>query len=801
MTTAKEKFILKQKSCCNPFGAHEKPKSSGLRAVSQKAIAAHPSLKLQSAQKICTQCRKKLAKRQPGVVETQSEIPLPVTSSAISSSEDNDGGGESPIPGSSGEFEFHSPEMEQNTLNESLGLIGESPIPKKRLAADKYVKSKTKKIGDTVKKKLEIATGLPSNKLQDAGQEMIEQLKHKFESTTKKSEQVQVLTVLPKSWTIAEITEEFDVSSYMARKAKALVSEQGILTMPNPKTGKAISKEIEEKVREFYLSETISRQMPGMKDFVSVLVNGKKQHMQKHLVLCNLKEVYELFKEAHPNVKIGFSKFAELRPRQYVLAGSSGTHSVCVCTTHQNVKLMFTGAKLDSVTGGEFKDYSHCLAAIQCNPPRIECFFGKCSECPGMAGLQDKLETYMQDNMIDQVQYKQWTSTDRSNLETKVQTVADFLDSFQSSLQKLLPHSFIAKQQSRYLQNLKNTLEPGVFLVIADFAENYSFVVQDASQSFHWNNLQATIHPFVCYYRQSMQDKTPEHINFAIISECNIHDTVAVHLFQKLFLQFLTTKFGQRPKKVCYFSDGCAAQYKNRNNFSNLCLHEEDFGVPAEWHFFATSHGKGPSDGVGGTIKRLAGKASLQRPYDQQIITPRQLFEFADSEIANVNCQFATAEQYEQESKLLKARFEETRTIPGTLKLHCFVPVSKEKVTVRAFSFSAEERKEHVKLTPGMIDHNVSAITGYVTVDYDGHWWVACVMEHTPERHEVDVKFLHPHGPSPAYTFPEPSDPLTIDYQDVLTTVEPTTATGRTYCISKKETSAAVAALKRKLKA
>lgn len=106
-----------------------------------------------------------------------------------------------------------------------------------------------------------------------------------------------------------------------------------------------------------------------------------------------------------------------------------------------------------------------------------------------------------------------------------------------------------------------------------------------------------------------------------------------------------------------------------------------------------------------------------------------------------------------------------------------------------------------MKLTPGMIVHNVSAITGYVTVDYDGHWWVACVMEHSPERHEVDVKFLHPHGPSPSYTFPEPSDHLTIDYQDVLTTVEPTTATGRTYSISKKETSAAVAALKRKLKA
>ena len=65
------------------------------------------------------------------------------------------------------------------------------------------------------------------------------------------------------------------------------------------------------------------------------------------------------------------------------------------------------------------------------------------------------------------------------------------------------------------------------------------------------------------------------------------------------------------PKKIFYFSDGAAAQYKNRKNFTNLAYHEEDYGVPAEWHFFATSHGKGPCDGIGGTVKRLATKASL----------------------------------------------------------------------------------------------------------------------------------------------------------------------------------------------
>jgi len=53
----------------------------------------------------------------------------------------------------------------------------------------------------------------------------------------------------------------------------------------------------------------------------------------------NLKEAYQRFKEKHPMEKIGFSKFADLCPKHCVLAGASGTHAVCVCTIHQNIKL------------------------------------------------------------------------------------------------------------------------------------------------------------------------------------------------------------------------------------------------------------------------------------------------------------------------------------------------------------------------------------------------------------------------------------------------------------------------------
>ena len=34
-----------------------------------------------------------------------------------------------------------------------------------------------------------------------------------------------------------------------------------------------------------------------------------------------------------------------------------------------------------------------------------------------------------------------------------------------------------------------------------DFAENYSFIIQDTIQGFYWQNGQATLHPFAVYYR------------------------------------------------------------------------------------------------------------------------------------------------------------------------------------------------------------------------------------------------------------------------------------------------------------
>ena len=281
-------------------------------------------------------------------------------------------------------------------------------------------------------------------------------------------------------------------------------------------------------------------------------------------ILSNLKEVYYAFKDKYPNEKVGFSKFAELRPRHCVLAGASGTHSVCVCTIHQNVKLMVQGVKLSDLSATNLASYQHCLTRILCNPP------------------------------------------------SPILQLCTFFKS--ALLKRVIP----------------------------------------AEQPF---------------------------------------------------------------KKVIYFSDGAASQYKNRENFLNLCHHKEDFGISAEWHFSATSHGKGACDGLGGTVKRLAARVSLQRPYDQQIMTPRQLFDWAT---ITVHFEYCTIEDYEREKHYLEERFQVSQTIHCTRKLHSFVPTSEDTLAVKSYSVSLTSKE--VKVTSADSEIPLENISGFVTCAYQQNW-------------------------------------------------------------------------------
>ena len=98
-------------------------------------------------------------------------------------------------------------------------------------------------------------------------------------------------------------------------------------------------------------------------------------------------------------------------------------------------------------------------------------------------------------NDIFQIEYQSWFQTDRCTIASKTVNVHEFMDILGEKVMKLKTHDFFAKKQSFFVNNVKSNVQEREFLVCCDFAENYAFVIQNSTQSFHWNNESPKIWP------------------------------------------------------------------------------------------------------------------------------------------------------------------------------------------------------------------------------------------------------------------------------------------------------------------
>lgn len=543
-------------------------------------------------------------------------------------------------------------------LNEVFSDAGLPEIDKSQLRYKKYATETLNNFVSFLSKNVFTAAEVSHD-----SEEIIEQLKSKFATASTRCEKVQILSILPQSWTASKIQQEFNTTYYLASQTKELVAEQGIFCSTRKKLGPTrMDEKTCDIVKQFYRSTEISRECPGMREYVTITDDNNKVGTPRKLVLMNLKEAHELFKIKYPNLKIGLSKFAELRPPECVLALEKyGTHQSCVCQYHENFKQCFSSLKRISLFE-KYKTYRDLLEDLICDKKSDDCYFARCEGCSRKISracyqLQGELES----RMMDRISIKQWAnltgkhkimfflcqlneykntkhflSTGQYNLETIDMSTDGFAIYIENQITNLLEHDFIAKRQSSFFETQKKSIKPNEFLVICDFSENYAFMVQNAIQSFHWVNKQCTIHPFVVYYKNG---DNIDHISVVVIAESLKHDVTAVYLFQKRLLAFMQQKFNAI-EKIEFFSDGAGGQYKNKKNFFNISQYKEKYGIDVEWHCFATSHGKSPCDGVGGTFKRNARRESLRRT-DNHILNSQDLYTWAsnnDSSMIFIHC-------------------------------------------------------------------------------------------------------------------------------------------------------------------
>ena len=100
-------------------------------------------------------------------------------------------------------------------------------------------------------------------------------------------------------------------------------------------------------------------------------------------------------------------------------------------------------------------------------------------------------------------------------------------------------------------------------------------------------------------------------------------------------------------------------------------------------------------------------------------MTLLQFYQWAVDNVPGVHFCYCSTEEYERHKIFLQTRFEQTRTIPGTHKLHSFIPISKDTLRTRIYSFSTITRENCATKLPAAGDLELEEVSGFVTCSYN----------------------------------------------------------------------------------
>lgn len=131
-------------------------------------------------------------------------------------------------------------------------------------------------------------------------------------------------------------------------------------------------------------------------------------------------------------------------------------------------------------------------------------------------------------------------------------------------------------------------------------------------------------------------------------------------------------------------------------------------------------------------------KASLQRPLNDQIITP-YMYKFCSQNIKGITYVFVKSKDVFDHSEALKAIFDSCQSIAGTRAFHCYVPISESTVWCYC--------------TRGIISGLCSVKTCTLNKDRiacncGDQWWIGEVDDVSMVNRDVHVFFYHPPWPT-----------------------------------------------------
>ena len=475
--------------------------------------------------------------------------------------------------------------------------------------------------------------------------------------------------------------------------------ETEIITPPHRKHG--LSESTINQVTKFYYRQDISMEFPGHKDYVRVKqTDGSFKKMTKHVLVMTVRECFAQFQLDHPDVELNVSKFYSLRPPN-VLLRHKMPQNVCTCIYHENINYLIAGLHKHNP---DFPvDHSALIRAITCQAENVmneKCQFGECGVCNSLNTLENLFNMIGSDSTLLQswfIKYYRWEKqstegVDRIRKVEKYNSLRNVLELLHEDLPYFKIHRFVKRNQDDRFNQLHGRMDSNSLLLQFDFSENAEIVEQDEIQSAHWWHLQVSLFTACAWVNR-------EKNCFAVVTDYKNHDKYLSLLCVLRVLNQLLSKYPD-VKNLNLFSDGAAQHFKQCFFLTgvtelNSLLGLDKDSLKITYDLFATSHGKGAVDGIGGTVKRQVRSQIMSRK--ETVSRAEDFATVAQKVCPNISVMYISKEEVMNSKTVFDEIFDGCKTLPGTRRAHHFAVADRFEMIYKSYAFSEQEKKFRFK--------------------------------------------------------------------------------------------------------
>ena len=501
-----------------------------------------------------------------------------------------------------------------------------------------------------------------------------------------------------------------------------------------------------------------STTLPGKRD-----VTGKGQ--TKYTLNDTMSNLYRKYKSEHPNSKISLATFCRQRP-SYMKCIQWADRRQCLCVQHQNGRLKLKAIHINTGISQFFQEKS---------PEQISQMLLELPDTPVKFREWQKQDIEYQGGIIKKFKLKE--------IELSKE---DFTERFEDEFSELREHVVRMKNQYEHLDLVKKYLSPLTRVTCQmDYSENFACSYQDEPAQAFYDRSMVTVHPMVVHYVN--QENKLEHKSFVGISEEKSHSAATTFAFIKKLVPKIVELLPTL-EHIHYVTDSPVSQYRNKSVCKIIAQHPHYFnGITSSWDYLEKGHGKGPCDGVGGSIKKFAETAVKKGVI---IGNATDFFNWAERNNEKMTCILVTPGEVSVAQRMLNnaesvkglSKCHTIRAFQGYLHIRdrsCYKECCKDnpqcdgwvKTKIKVSEISDEESEnasDNDAPTENVPNYQIGAVVDayYSNKEYRGE-----IINFSEEDQEYEIKFMKKNRAG-VYIWPKSTWSSWIHVSNIIRAVE-----------------------------